>query len=132
MSKYERKYGTDWEELDQDEAVRRAYALGVAASLGEFHPDELDRLRGEVGSSYNKSMVELAFQEGKTEGKEAEEEKTEDTVWNELVVGEVPLEDEDLPMSARSGLPDAVDITEVLERPDRDSTDVTDFPEFLK
>ena len=131
MSRYETQYGTDWEQLDPDEAVERAYALGVAATMGEYHPDELDAIRGEMNSSYNTSMVELAFQEGKKEGTAIDEEEKE-TVWNELVVGEIPLEDEELPTGGRSGLPEAIDITDALNRPNRDSTDAVDLPEFLK
>ena len=45
MSRYERTYGTDWTTLDPDDAIERAYALGVAASLEEYHPDELEAMR---------------------------------------------------------------------------------------
>lgn len=131
MNRYEQQYGTDWETIDPEEAVERAYALGVAASLGEYDRDELDALREEMNSSYNTSMVELAFQEGKNEGKEAEAEETE-KVWSELVVGEVAFEEDDLPTGGRTGLPEAMDITDVLDRPDRDSTDAVDLPEFLR
>lgn len=131
MSRYEQQYGTDWEELDPDEAVDRAYALGVAATMGEYHPDELDAIREEMNSSYNTSMVELAFQEGKKESTEIDEDEKE-TVWNELVIGEVPLQEDEIPTDKRSGLPKAMDITDVLDRPDRDSTDAVDLPEFLK
>jgi hypothetical protein len=131
MSRYEQQYRTDWETLDPEEGVERAYALGVAASLGEYDREELDALRNEMNSAYNTSMVELAFQEGKNEGKEIDAEETE-KVWNELVVGEVPLEEADLPTGGRSGLPEAIDIAEVLDRPNRDSTDAVDLPEFLR
>lgn len=131
MSRYEQQYSTDWETLDPEAAVERAYALGVAASLGEYDREELDALREAMNSAYNTSMVELAFQEGKNEGKEIDAEETE-KVWNELVVGEVPLEKDDLPTGGRTGLPEAVDITDALERPDRDSTDAVDLPEFLR
>ncbi|WP_436901496.1 hypothetical protein [Halovenus halobia] len=131
MSRYEQQYGTDWGTLDPEEGVERAYALGVAASLGEYDREELDAIREEMSSAYNTSMVELAFQEGKSEGKEAESEETE-TVWNELVVGEVTLEEDDGPTGGRNGLPEAMDITEVLDKPDRDSTDAVDLPEFLR
>jgi hypothetical protein len=131
MNHYEEQYGTDWETLDAEAAIERAYALGVAATMGEYHPDELDNVREEMGSSYNTSMVELAFQEGKKESKEIDEEQS-DSVWNELVVGEISLKRDDLPTGGRSGLPEAVDITDVLDHPDRDSTDAVDLPDFLK
>lgn len=131
MSRYEQQYGTDWETLNTEEGVERAYALGVAASLGEYDREELDAIREVMSSSYNTSMVELAFQEGKNEGKEVDAEETE-KVWNELVVGEVALEEDDGPTGGRNGLPEAMDITDVLEKPDRDSTDAVDLPEFLR
>ncbi|MFC7059018.1 hypothetical protein [Halovenus salina] len=63
MSKYERAYGTDWESLDEDEGMERAYALGVATSLGEPLPDELAAIREEMDTAYQRSVVDLAFEE---------------------------------------------------------------------
>lgn len=133
MSRYERAYGTGWETLDQDEALERAYALGVAAALGEYHPDELDAIRSEMGSAYDESMVELAFEEGKNEGKEADSEgETEGEVWNDLVTGDVPIEPTEPPTGGRDGLPEAVDLPETLDLAKRKSTDALDLPEFLE
>ncbi|MEF8821063.1 MAG: hypothetical protein V5A52_02190 [Halovenus sp.] len=131
MSRYERVYGTDWEELDEDEAIDRAYALGVAASLGEYHREELEAIRDEMTTAYNRSVVDLAFDEGKNEGREVESEESE-TVWNELVIGEeVTIDPDELPTGGRNGLPEAVDRMDALDLPDRDSTDALDLPEFL-
>ena len=135
MSRYERAYGTDWDELDQDEAMERAYALGVAAALGEYHRDELEAVRAEVTTAYDKSIVELAFEEGRTEGQDAESDRGtggEEAVWSELVAGEVPIEPEESPTGGRDGLPEAIDVPEALERAERDSTDALDLPEFLE
>ena len=131
MNRYERVYGTDWEELDENEAIDRAYALGVAASLGEYHRDELEAIRDEMTTAYNRSVVDLAFDEGKNEGREVEAEESE-TVWNELVIGEeVTIDPDELPTGGRNGLPEAVDRMDALDLPDRDSTDALDLPEFL-
>lgn len=133
MDKYEHTYGTDWDSLDRDKALERAYALGVAASLGEYHPDELDAIREEVDSSYDKSVVELAFDEGKTEAKNIKE-KTDDSdpVWGELVEGEtVTVKPDEVPTGGRDGLPEAIAKIEALERPDQDSTEAVDRPDFL-
>jgi hypothetical protein len=134
MSRYERAYG-DWDELDQDEAVERAYALGVAAALDEYHRDELEAVRAEMSTAYDKSIVELAFEEGRNEGKEAESESDtgeEEAVWSELVAGEVPVEPDESPTGGRDGLPEAIDVPDAIERADRDSTDALDLPEFLE
>jgi len=134
MSKYEQGYGTEWEALDVDAAVDRAYALGVAASMGEYHPDELEAIRNEVGSAYERSVVDLAFEEGKTEGKEIDTDETaeETDAWDALVDDEpVTLDAEDIPTGGRSGIPEAVDKIDAIERPDLDSTDPIDKPDFL-
>jgi hypothetical protein len=133
MSRYERTHGTDWETLGVDEAVDRAYALGVAASLGEFHPEELEAIREEMESAYDRSVVDLAFEEGKSEGKEIDTaEESDQQVWNELV-GEDPVTaDDDVPTGGRTGLPEAVDRIDAIERLDLDSTDPVDRPSFLE
>ncbi|MFC6725122.1 hypothetical protein ACFQE1_12205, partial [Halobium palmae] len=65
MTNYQDAFGTDWGELDREDVLTRAYALGVAAACGDRNPDELARLVDEVDTTYDRSMVELAFHEGK-------------------------------------------------------------------
>ncbi len=134
MSKYEAAYGTDWDSLDKDEAIDRAYALGVAASLGEYHPEELEAIREEMDTAYNKSVVDLAFEEGKNEGREARPAgDDEGAVWSELVEGEtVTVDEDDLPTGGRDGLPDAIDKMEALDRPKMDKNEAVERPEFLE
>jgi hypothetical protein len=136
MSKYERVYGTDWNTLDNDEVIDRAYALGVAASLGEYHPDELDRIRREVDTSYDKSVVDLAFDEGKNEARELDVDpdgRDGDPVWAELVEGETVVVDEDeVPTGGRDGLPDALDRIDALDRPEPGHNEAVDRPDFLE
>ncbi|MEF8784126.1 MAG: hypothetical protein V5A39_02845 [Haloarculaceae archaeon] len=137
MSRYERTYGTNWETLDKDEAIERAYALGVATSLNEYHRDELEAIRAEMDTSYNKSVVDLAFDEGKNEAQEIDPtgDDGEGGVWAELVEGEAVTvaEDEDtVPTGGQTGLPEAIDKIEAIARPERDSTGAVEFPEFLE
>jgi len=134
MSRYERAYGTGWDELDKDEAIDRAYALGVAASLGEFHPEELEAIRDEMDTVYDKSVVDLAFEEGRTEGTQTDPADDSDrAVWSELVEGEtVTVDEEELPTGGQTGLPEALEKIEALDRIDIDSTDAVDLPEFLR
>lgn len=136
MSKYERAYGTDWESLDDDEAMERAYALGVAASLGEYHPDELDAIREEMDSAYQRSVIDLAFDEGKNEAREIDppdEEREKAGVWAQLVEGEtVTVDPDDVPTGGRQGLPETLDKAELLDPPDLDSTEPVDLPDFLR
>jgi hypothetical protein len=136
MSRYEQTYGTNWETLDKDEAIERAYALGVATGLNEYHRDELEAIRAEMDTSYNKSVVDLAFDEGKNEVREIDPDADDGgTVWAELVEGETVTVDEDedtVPTGGQTGLPEAIDKIEAIARPERDSTGAVEFPEFLE
>ncbi len=133
MSRYERAYGTDWTELDSDAAIERAYALGVAASLGEYHPEELEAIRAEMDTAYATSVVDLAFDEGKTEAKAVE--PTDGEAWDALVEGDedvVTVDPDDVPTGGNLGLPEAIAKLEALDRPTMDRTEATDLPEFLE
>ncbi|WP_436930192.1 hypothetical protein [Halosimplex halobium] len=134
MGLYDEKYGTSWTALDRDEATERAYALGVAESLGEYNREEFEAVHDEMDTAYTKSIVELAFREGKNEGREAAPAGDADDrqVWDELVEGEtVTVDADELPTGGRDGLPEAVEKFEAIERPDPDEIDATDRPDFL-
>ncbi|WP_232686197.1 hypothetical protein [Halobacterium zhouii] len=142
---YEETLSTDWSEddLDREEAVWRAYALGVAAVLGEQNPDEYRQLVTAVG----RSLVEMAYDEGKSSAAELDREfasgglddldsdfpSREDAVWSKLISyeqgggGESGFTAE---ASSRTDLP------ELLEKIDLDSVTKDDLerlrlPEFL-
>jgi len=135
MGLYDREYGTEWTSLDVDEATERAYALGVAESLGQYDREEFEAIHAEVDTTYDRSMVELAFREGKNEGRErqpAGEDADDRAVWADLVEGDtVTIDEDDLPTGGRDGIPEAVDKIDALERPDPDDVEATDRPEFL-
>jgi len=128
---YERSYGTDWDSLSVDRAVMRAYALGVAASLGECETDELAAIREEMGSAYERSVVDLAFDEGKNDGQKRDVGGHDDEeVWNSLVDGDGRL-DADAAMSG-AGLPEAVDRIGAIEQPRPDENSAIELPFFLE
>ena len=134
MSYYEREFDTGWESLGKDEATTRAYALGVAERLGEVNREELEAIYGEMDSAYHRSMVELAYEEGRNEAKAAAEAGSDDAdaVWAGLVTGEVTTVDpDDIPERGRDSIPDALDSGELLDRQDVDSTEAVDRPDFL-
>ena len=132
---YEQSYGTDWEALGRDDAMARAFALGVAASLGQDNPEEYERIVGEMDTAYNRSIVELAYEEGKNKAKKEKYEGDADDqeeVWAELVEGEkVTVEKEDVPTGGRNALPPALDKTEILDRPHQNDMDRVKKPNFL-
>lgn len=135
MSFYSSRFETDWAPADigRDEATRRAYAIGVAEKLGEENRAELQALYAAVESTYARSLVELAYQEGRQEATAAAQTSDDAEVWADLVEGD-PIEivaTESL-SKGRDGLPEAIGIGELFDRVDADSTDVLDRPDFLE
>lgn len=58
---YEKYFSTEWTDLDRDEAMVRAYALGVAAAFDEKHPEEYERLVDQE----KRAFIEMAYNEGR-------------------------------------------------------------------
>lgn len=135
MNLYEREFDTGWDDLDKDEATDRAYAIGVAERLGEFNREELEAIYAEMNSAYHKSMVELAYDEGRNEAKRAAETTSADreALWDDLVNGEkVYIDEDDVPTGGRDGLPSTLDKSELLDKQSVDSTEAVDRPDFLE
>lgn len=143
---YEDSFSRDWDgdDLDREEAVWRAYALGVAAALGEQNRDEYRELVAAVG----RSLVEMAYDEGKTSAAnldsrlaagEADVDETEfpsreDAVWSKLISQQQAEGDQ--VAGAGSDDPERMDLPEFLERVDFDSVGREDLdrlrlPDFL-
>jgi len=139
MSLYEDRFSTDWDTLDQKEAVNRAFALGVAASLGDRNAEEFEGVLAEMDSNYAESMVELAYEEGKQKATKRERQAGPDeddsdifelVVSEELEGAEPPDSDDDA--GRATDLPSAVsDPPEATDKPDPDP-EQTDFPDFLE
>ena len=81
---YENAFGFDWTRLSEDEALKRMYALGVAAVLGERHPDEYRRIMQQADTAYRRSVLELSFKEGQQRAKNNRREFADhEAVWRE-------------------------------------------------
>lgn len=130
---YQEHYGVDWHSLPHDEVVERAFALGVAAALGEVDAAEYDRLvaESETYDAYDRSLVELAYREGRSEALNRRRggDSTR-TVWEELVeeeFGDAEGSASEAPGPTTAGPPGLVDRLAALDRPT-----VTDLPAFLR
>ncbi|RXK50112.1 hypothetical protein [Halorientalis pallida] len=139
MNLYEDRFDTDWDHLDREEAMERAFALGVAASLGQRNEDEYEAVHQAMGTNYDASIVELAYKEGKQKGtkrKRAVDNATDaEEIWEAVISAELddvePSDDEDT-TSRATDLPSAVsDPPEMTDQPDRDP-EQTEFPDFLE
>jgi hypothetical protein len=140
MSLYEQRFDTDWDDLDRDEAMERAFALGVAASLGDRNVEEFQAVKAAMDTNYDTSIVELAYEEGKqkaTKRQRKSEASNDDADVFEFVVsaeieGTEPPDVDDEEADRATDLPSAVSKrTEATERPDPDP-EQTEFPDFLE
>lgn len=142
---YERAFDTEWDNLSQEEAMFRAYALGVDTALGNEHEAELNSLM----RAHHRGLVQIAYDEGKTRAEDAlgdhrsggKRGSTDDfepgdrewEVWEQLVedVDSDPDAFEPVEVSkSRLDLPSALDLPEFLDRPDTD-TERIKIPRFL-
>mgnify|MGYP000501253507 CR=1 FL=1 len=132
---YERAFDTGWDSLSGEEAIRRMYALGIATELGHRFPEERSRIRALASSAYERSVLDLAFEEGKREVREEHphHESAEET-W------EVLVEESDSPAPSRESLqtdrhsndvPDAVGQPPLLDGFDIDDLERLRLPSFL-
>jgi len=133
---YERVFDTDWESLSGEEAIRRTYVLGIASQLGHGNPDERSRIRALASSAYERSVLDLAFEEGKRKVQDARPlHDSDEETWEELVETEESTtpSPESLQPSRRSrGTPDAVEQPSVLDGYDIDDLERLRLPSFLK
>ena len=126
---YDRLFGTEWEEITREEAVKRAFALGVAAGVGSERPAELERVLEALPGAYDRSLVELAYDEGRTKALEAAAEAdTEEEVWDELV--DAAGTPRTAPVSA--ALPGAITELTLTKEPQKGPPSSLSFPSMLR
>lgn len=132
---YEETLGTDWDRLEHDEAIRRAFALGVAEGFGSAPAGELDRLAAQVPGRYGRSLVELAYDEGRTKGRTPRPGSDEE-VWADLVMDRAGAVDPGTPSPSNpaprtTDRPGSLSAPSLLD-PDRDDLARLDLPDFLR
>ena len=142
---YEESFSTEWDEdtLGREDAVWRAYALGVAAVLGEQNREEYRQLVAAAG----RSLVEMAYDEGKSSAAELDRKlasgameeieddfpSREDAVWSRLISfergggGESGYTSE---ASSRTDLPELLEKLD-LDAVTKDDLDRLRLPDFL-
>jgi hypothetical protein len=133
---YERAFDVDWTSLSGEEAIRRMYSLGIATELGYEHPEERTRIQELASSAYERSVLELSFEEGRRKVRDVRPlHETDEETWTELV------ESVDDPSPSRESLaidsvpddvPDAVDRPSLLSGFDADDLDRLRLPSLLE
>ena len=149
---YDRTFGTDWDTLEnRDEALWRAFGLGVAECLGEDYPGELDRVSDAAETNYDRSFAELAYQKGRQHVRQFDDGTDPAEIWRILVeerseldlwadpgatlesasgADEGTTDDENDGADDETGLPDSLQGFRVDSRP-ADSTDRVQRPSLL-
>jgi hypothetical protein len=130
---YDAEFDTDWDDLDKEGALERAFALGVARSLGNPNREEYERVRDAAETTYERSLVELSYEEGrrKASGRQGEESMA---VWEDLVAGADGDAGGPAPGPGRrscDGPPSMTDRPEPTVVPE-DGLDRIRLPEFLR
>jgi hypothetical protein len=131
---YESEFDTDWDDLNKEGALERAFALGVARSLGNPNREEYERVRAAADTTYERSLIELSYEEGrrKASGRAAEESTA---VWEELVVETAEIDADAVPPQpptrTRDGAPSMTERPEPTVVPD-DGLDRIRLPELLR
>lgn len=124
---YRSEYGCDWDDLSRDEAIERGYALGIAAELGEDLTAEFERVLNEVETPLQRSLVKLAFDEGKKAVTQLPDGCSTEEIWEQTLASEpIELGDEERPR----GVPTAVTRIQLLDPPG-DDLDRVRLPDFL-
>ena len=132
---YERVFETGWESLSGEEAIRRMYVLGIATELGHRLPDERSRIRALASNAYERSVLDLAFEEGKREVQDVHpHHESEEETWATLVEeSESPAPSRESLQTDRraSDVPDSVGQPSLLDGVDIDDLDRLRLPSFL-
>ncbi|OTF10072.1 hypothetical protein [Halorubrum sp. SD612] len=128
---YDRTFGTEWDDLAREEAVERAFALGVAAGVDNPRPEELDRVLETFSGGYDRSIVELAYDEGRTKALEAKAERDDpedEAVWSSLVDGAGAPRESPVP----AALPGAIRELTLTDGPREGPPSSLDLPSMLR
>jgi hypothetical protein len=132
---YDRVFDTDWESLSGESALRRMYALGIAAELGYAFPEERSRIRGLASTAYERSVLDLAFEEGKRKVTDVRPlHDSDEAAWEELVEeGVSPSPPESLSMERRpADLPGAIERPSLFDGLDVDDLERLRLPSLLR
>lgn len=132
---YRDRFGTDWQSLGFEEAIRRMYTLGVASEVGSGLPEERERILATADAAYTERLLELAYEEGQESVREARDGRRDaDSVEELLRDGPSVLDDAEEDGSFADppdGVPDAVSVPPMLEE-ETDELERVRLPELLR
>ncbi|MFC6824174.1 hypothetical protein [Halopelagius fulvigenes] len=131
---YDKVFDTDWRTLEAEDALRRMYALGIASELGHEFPEERTRIRRLTSTAYQRSVLDLAYNEGRRQVQDVRGDFDADSdLWDALIDEDgspkaPPTLDVD---RTPAGLPKAVSRASMLEL-DVDELEMLRIPSLLR
>jgi hypothetical protein len=131
---YDDRFDTDWERLDSEECIERAFALGVTSVVDAPRVEEYERLLALAENAYGRGLIEMSYREGRARAQELRSDGLDtEAVWNAAVdeAAEVPSAGDTTPRE-REGPPAALDSPGLFERPDDDPSRRFSIPDFLQ
>lgn len=125
------QYFDEADEYTSEEVLERAYALGVESVCGDRDDEAYRRLKERSPDTYDRSIVELAYEEGRAEALELEADvEDNETVWEQLV--ETALDPEVTDRTGPSGGPPEFLSGGERSGPAAELPDSLDLPSFLR
>lgn len=125
------RYFDEASEYTEQEALKRAYALGVESVCGDSDDATYERLKQRSPDTYDKSIVELAYDEGRAKALELEAaEEDRERIWERLVETTFEHEAADRTDSP-GGLPELLSGPNEVG-PAAGAPDSLDLPAFLR
>ncbi|SFR52044.1 hypothetical protein [Halogeometricum limi] len=132
---YERAFDLDWETVGAEEALRRMYALGISTELGDRYDDERTRILRLANTAYQRSVLELAFTEGRNAVRDHREEyDSDEATWDALIEAKGIVVDSNAPEldeESPATRPTAIERASMLEL-DVDDLERLRLPKFLR
>lgn len=130
---YDSYFDSD-DDIDAEDAIRRAYALGVASVCSNPDDDaEYEHLRQASPDSYDESLLELAFEEGRAKALKLESKADDEEVWEILVESELGASG---PEKTKRDPPGPTGLPDALTRSKRDAKnrlpESLELPSFLR
>ncbi|ADQ66271.1 hypothetical protein C499_09229 [Halogeometricum borinquense DSM 11551] len=133
---YERAFDLDWDSLSAEEALRRMYALGISTELGHTYDDERTRILRIANTAYQRSVLDLAYNEGRNAIRDHRAEyESDEAAWENLIeakgidvdpsVGDIDVDE------TPNELPGAVERASMLDL-DVDDLERLKLPKFLR
>jgi hypothetical protein len=127
---YDTTFDTGWEDLDKDDALERAFALGVTRSLDEPRREEYERILASADTAYRRSLIQLSYEEGRRKASNRPGENAAD-IWEALVADPSPAEPPPTDATSVGGPPERTSRPQPRALPE-DGMERIQLPAFLR